>query len=53
MNAVDVVESATTGPLTWAEIRERYPDQWVCMVEIGWMNDTDFEFTNRREPLGA
>ena len=60
MAATHVGESAATEPLTWAEIRERYPDQWVCMVEIGWLNDTDFEFTtarvvghgkNRREPL--
>jgi hypothetical protein len=30
-------------PLTWAEIRDRYPDQWVCLVEIDEINDTDFE----------
>lgn len=21
-------------PLTWAEICERYPDQWVCLVDL-------------------
>lgn len=47
-------------PMTWAEICARYPDAWVCLVEIGWRNDTDFDFTTarvaghgktRREPL--
>ena len=36
MVATHVVESAATEPPTWAQIRERYTNQWVCMVEIGW-----------------
>ena len=60
MSVARSVESAGSEPLTWAEIRERYPDQYVCLVEIGWHNDTDFAFTTarvvghgktRREPL--
>lgn len=60
MNAAHADTTAITEPLTWAEIRERYPDQWVCLVEIGWLNETDFDFTTarvaghgktRREPL--
>ena len=47
-------------PLTWKQICERYPDEWVCLVEIDSVNDTDFEFRSariighgktRREPL--
>jgi hypothetical protein len=30
--------------LTWEEICRRYPDEWVVMAEIEWVNDTDFEF---------
>jgi hypothetical protein len=60
MDAAHAVATALTEPLTWTEIRERYPDQWVCLVEIGWLNETDFDFTTarvaghggtRREPL--
>lgn len=31
--------------LTWEEICRRLPDQWVVLVDIGWVNDTDFDFT--------
>ena len=60
MSAVRPVESVGSEPLTWAQICEEYPDQWVCLVEIGWENDTDFAFSTarvvghgktRREPL--
>lgn len=30
--------------LTWKQICERYPDEWVVLVDIQWINDTDFEF---------
>jgi hypothetical protein len=30
--------------LTWDEIRQRYPDEWIVMAEVDWVNDTDFEF---------
>ncbi len=35
-------------PLTWKPICERYPDQWVCIVEVDWANDRDFEFGTAR-----
>jgi hypothetical protein len=35
-------------PLTWAAICERYPDQWVCLVEIDWTHPRDFEFRTAR-----
>lgn len=31
--------------LTWDEIRARYPDQWVALADIAWVNRTDFAFT--------
>lgn len=46
--------------LTWEQICERYPNEWVCLVEIDEINDTDFDFRTarvvghgrtRREPL--
>lgn len=47
-------------PLSWEEICERYPDQWVCLVEIDRPDRQQFAFrtarvvghgTSRREPL--
>lgn len=46
-------------PLSWSEICDRYPEQWVALVEIDWI-DEDSEFRSarvagygrtRREPL--
>ena len=41
-------ESSATVPhaerLTWDEVRERYPDQWVMLVDFDDVNDTDFDF---------
>ncbi|HET9993315.1 MAG TPA: hypothetical protein VFQ65_32490 [Kofleriaceae bacterium] len=31
--------------LTWNEICGRYPDQWVALADIAWVNSTDFTFT--------
>jgi hypothetical protein len=30
------------------EICERPPDEWVALVEIDWVNDTDFDFRSAR-----
>lgn len=30
--------------LTWKQICERYPDEWVVLVDTEWVNDTDSEF---------
>jgi len=35
-------------PLTWEQICHRYPDEWVCLVEIDNINDTDFAFRTAR-----
>jgi hypothetical protein len=47
-------------PMTWEQICQRYPDEWVCLVEIEWLHRSNFEFRTarvvgngkaRREPL--
>jgi hypothetical protein len=35
-------------PLTWEQICDRYPNEWVCLVEIDEINDTDFDFRTAR-----
>jgi hypothetical protein len=40
-NEARVVNS---GRLAWNEICERFPDEWVVLVEVDWVNETDFEF---------
>lgn len=51
---------AVSEPLTWEQICERYPDQWVVLVETEWLSDNNFRFRTarvagagktRREPL--
>jgi hypothetical protein len=37
--------AASVEHLTWKEIRERYPDQWVVLADIARINRTDFAFT--------
>jgi len=54
------LEPTISEPLTWPEICERYPDQWVCLVEMDRIEEHNFEFrtarvighgTTRREPF--
>jgi hypothetical protein len=35
-------------PMTWEQICQRYPDEWVCLVEIDAFNDNDFGFRTAR-----
>lgn len=35
-------------PMTWRVICEKYPDQWVALVEVDWVNETDFDFRSAR-----
>ena len=35
-------------PLTWEQICKRYPDQWVCLVEIDRSEPNNFEFHTAR-----
>lgn len=56
----DLTATHVSEQLTWKEICERFPDEWVALVEIEWVNDRDFEFRSarvaghgkrRREPM--
>ncbi|MDE7313717.1 MAG: hypothetical protein K2N87_19180 [Eubacterium sp.] len=29
--------------LTWKQIQEKYPDQWVGLVDIRWRNDSNID----------
>jgi hypothetical protein len=31
-------------PMTWREICERFPDQWIALVALDWANDRDEPF---------
>ena len=44
MNAAYATEPTISDPLTWDEIRARYPDQWVCLVEMDRIEEDNFEF---------
>ena len=35
-------------PLTWEQICERYPDEWVCLVEIDRLQENNFAFRTAR-----
>ncbi len=54
------IEPTISEPLTWDEIRRRYPEEWVCLVEMDRLEEHNFEFRSarvvghgrtRREPL--
>ena len=32
---------AVSEPMTWSEICERFPDQWVALVALDWRDDQD------------
>jgi hypothetical protein len=31
-------------PMSWSEIRERFPDQWIALVALDWADDRDEPF---------
>ena len=41
MEEAPATEFIVTEPLTWRQICERYPDQWVVLVEIDQRGDED------------
>jgi hypothetical protein len=45
--AAQTTQLVLSEPLSWDEIRRRYPDEWVALVEIDWIEDTD-EFRTAR-----
>jgi hypothetical protein len=61
MIEVPTAEFVVSEPLIWKQICERYPDQWVVLVDIDWRDEdhnTGFRTARvagagktRREPL--
>ena len=60
MIAASNATAVISEPLTWTEICDRYPEQWVCVVDIDRIKPNNFEFrtarlvghgATRREPL--
>ncbi len=48
--AEDCAATAPTisDPMTWSAICARYPDEWVALVEIDWVNENDLDFRSAR-----
>lgn len=36
--------STVSEPMTWSEICERFPDQWIALVALDWSDDHDEPF---------
>jgi hypothetical protein len=48
-SAATTTSAAISEPLTWAQICERYPDEWVCLAEVDWLDDeTGLDFRTAR-----
>ena len=48
MSADDTSTPVISEPLTWAEICERHPEEWVCLVEIDKSQPNRFDFRTAR-----
>ena len=48
MNAEELIAPTISEPLTWMEICERHPDEWVCLVEIDRIDAGSLEFRTAR-----
>jgi hypothetical protein len=46
--AAKVVAGEISEPLTWDEIRARYPHEWVCLVEVDYIHPNGLEFRTAR-----
>lgn len=48
VRGASTVEPAISEPLTWDQICERYPEQWVVLVEMEWLGNKGFELQTAR-----
>jgi len=48
MRAAELLAPEVSEPLTWTEICGRYPDEWVCLVEIDFTHPNGLEFRSAR-----
>jgi hypothetical protein len=39
MTIAEMIAPTITKPVRWAEICDRYPDQWVCLVDVEHQTD--------------
>ena len=37
-------ESTVSEPMSWSEIRESFPDQWIALVALDWADERDQPF---------
>lgn len=44
MEATPLNDAPASNRLSWTEIRDRYPGEWVMLVDIDWINEDDHEF---------
>ncbi|HET9624916.1 MAG TPA: hypothetical protein VFP84_26290 [Kofleriaceae bacterium] len=38
------VAQQVSEPMTWSEICERFPEQWIALVELDWADEHDEPF---------
>lgn len=43
-NTTNTARTSTSERLTWHQICRRYPDEWVVIAEMDWVEDGCFEF---------
>jgi hypothetical protein len=48
METAQALTRSISEPMTWAEICARYPDQWVCLVEMDRVHPAGFDFRTAR-----
>ena len=48
MVTAEKLASAISDTLTWAEICERHPDEWVCLVEVEHARPNDVTIVSAR-----
>jgi len=48
MSAAEKIAPTITEPLTWSQICEFYPNEWVCLVEIDRIHPWGFDFRTAR-----
>ena len=41
-------EPVISDPMSWNQICEKYPEQWVLLVEMEWLGTSGFEFQTAR-----
>jgi hypothetical protein len=48
MNEAPSRSTTEMGRMSWSEICERFPDQWVVLVDADWVDEQNFDFGSAR-----